>query len=446
MTLVEKMRGQITKQGLFNTGDRVLVALSGGADSVSLLLALCETKNYAVCAAHVNHGLRKNEADRDEQFCAELCEKLSVPFFCAHIDVPAIAKARGVSFETAARDERYAFLSVTANRLGAVIATAHTANDNLETVLFNMGRGCGTAGLCGIPQKRGEIVRPLLTLTREEIEEYLKEKNQPYCVDSTNLSDDCTRNMIRHNVVPELLKIFPDALNKITRMTSLVACDERFIKISVNALINAYGQIGIAAFVGADPAIASRAALYLCEELCGGRPEAVHIDAVTRMIETGRGECALPGNCRIVIKNGRLTKVGADSGKRQTTDVGPIPLTLGEYPLWDGKKAIVKEAKYTQLYSGVHKNATYTAVRRDIMYTAEFRTRQSGDSVNLPRRHITKPLKKLFNELKIPHEARDRLPVLANGSDVLLISGTGGLTAPEGSFEAGEDVIIIEII
>ena len=100
-------------------------------------------------------------AAHDEEFCKNLCTALSVPFFCAHINVPSIAQKRKVSFETAARDERYAFLSVTANKLGAVIATAHTANDNLETVLFNMGRGCGTAGLCGIPVRRGEVIRPL---------------------------------------------------------------------------------------------------------------------------------------------------------------------------------------------------------------------------------------------------------------------------------------------
>ena len=443
LTLLGKVRAQINRHGLLKPGDRVLVALSGGADSVALLLALLEIGEYTVFAAHVNHMLRGDEAEGDEDFCRELCEKLRVPFFCAKIDVPAVARSRKVSFETAARDERYAFLSVTANKLGAVIATAHTSNDNLETVFFNMGRGCGTAGLCGIPAKRGEVIRPLLTVTRSEIEDYLKEKNQPYRTDSTNLNNDCTRNKIRHNVVPAFLEIFPDGLNKINRMTSLVACDENYIENSSNALIAAYERIGIAAFVGADPAVSSRAALYICEALINGRPEQVHVAAVTEMIATGRGECALPGGSRIVLKNGRLVRSGGKAVSKP--GIVPVPLTVGQYPLWDGYSAYVRAVDDTQIYSCVHKNATFTVLPCDILNTAVFRSRLPGDSVTLSRRHVTKPLKKLLNELKIPPENRDRLPLLAVENNVLLIAGTGGLMSDHPAWDPGQKSILVEI-
>lgn len=427
MDLLDKVRGQILREDLFAPGERVLVALSGGADSVSLLLALKELDLCQLAAAHVNHGLRGEESDGDEQFCRDLCREQGIPFFCARINVAAAAAARHLSLETAARDERYAFLSVTAAKLHAKVATAHTANDNLETILFHMGRGCGTAGLCGIPAKRGDsvcgtIVRPLLTVTREEVEAYLAGKGQDYRTDSTNLTDNATRNRLRHHVVPAFLDIFPDGLDKITRMSALVSTDETFIRHSAEALLAAYDRIGIAAFVGADVAVSSRAAMYLCERLCGRRPENVHIAAVTQMILTGRGECALPGGTRLILREGRILRV--DRQKPRLALPSPIPLKEGEYPLWDGWYARVTPVSSTKIYPAVHKNATYTFLSHDILsFDAVFRTRREGDHITFPRRKVTKSLKKWFNEAKIPQNIRERLPLLALGNDVLLIPG-----------------------
>jgi len=423
MELLAKVRGQIERYDLLHPGDRVLVALSGGADSVSLLLALKELGIFSVAAAHVNHSLRGEESDGDEAFCRDLCRRLNVPFFCAHIDVAAAAKARRVSLETAARDERYAFLSVTATRLHAVVATAHTANDNLETVLFHMGRGCGTAGVCGIPPLRGDrecgaVVRPLLTCTRDEVEAYLAKKKQEYRTDSTNLSDDATRNRLRHHVVPAFLAVFPDGLDAVTRMTQLVATDEAFIRASAEKAVASYLRIGISAFVGVESAVTTRAVMQLCEELCGSRPEAVHVAAICNMILTGRGECALPGG-RIVLREGRLVRVGKT---KKSVPPAPVPLREGETPLWDGWYARVTEVKSTQIYSAVHKKATFVFLPRDILKeNAVFRTRREGDTVFFPRRSLRKPLKKWFNEAHIPPAERDRLPLLAVESNVLLL-------------------------
>lgn len=443
---LSKIREHIARQGLLAPGERVVVALSGGADSVALLLALKDLSFGPLTAAHVNHGLRGEESDRDEQFCRDLCLRLGIPFYCARINVAAAAAARHVSLETVARDERYAFLSVTASKLHAKIATAHTANDNLETILFHMGRGCGTAGLCGIPAIRGDavcgtVVRPLLTVTREEVEAYLSEKGQPFCTDSTNLTDDATRNRLRHHVVPEFLRIFPDGLDKITRMTSLVSTDEAYIRRSAEALLSVYDKIGIAAFVGADTAVASRATMYLCERLCGCRPEAVHTMAVTRMIQTGRGECSLPGGVRLVLREGRILR--ADRKRPQPPLPSPIPLTEGEFPLWDGWFARVTPLSSTKIYPAVHKNATYVLLSRDILSQgAVFRTRQEGDRITFPRRRVTKTLKKWFNEANIPPTVRERLPLLALGKDVLLLPGADTLVPGDGEPE----LLLVELI
>ncbi len=436
MNLPTKVREQIARHDLMTPGESVLVALSGGADSVALLLVLKELGLYTLSAAHVNHGLRGEESARDERFCAALCESLHIPFHVAHMDIAAAAAARRLSLETVARDERYAFLSLTAGRLHAKVATAHTANDNLETVLFHMGRGCGTAGLCGIPAKRGDpmcgtIVRPLLTATRQEVEAYLAEKGQAYCTDSTNLTDDATRNRLRHRVVPAFLEIFPDGLDKLTRMTSLVSSDEGYIRRSAEALLSVYDRIGIAAFVGADPAVSSRATMYLCERLCGDRPERVHTMAVTHMILTGRGDCLLPRGIRLVLKDGRIVRENIP--KPKAPPPAAVPLKTGEYPLWDGWYAKVTEVTSTEIYPAVHKNATYTFLSRDILSLgAVFRTRREGDSVHFSTRKVTKSLKKWLNEVGVPVEKRNRLPLLALGQDILLVPGGNTAAYPKG--------------
>lgn len=421
MTFIGKIREKIKTDGLLAPGDGVLVALSGGADSVALLLALNELSSFSLAAAHLNHGIRGEEADRDEAFCRELCKNLGIKFFSAHTDVPSVAKKNRISLETAARDERYGFLSETARGLGCCIATAHNANDNLETLLFNMGRGTSIRGLCGIPVARLDsagvkIIRPLLCVSRREIEEYLSEKGQSYCTDSTNLADDATRNRLRHFVVPQFLNTFPEGLTAVSRMTGLIADDEAYLSKQAEELVKRYRQEGVAAFEAAHISILSRSVRMICEKLCGRGLEEVHIRALCDMVASGRGECALPGG-RVVIRRNRLV-LARDAAQ------APVPVSLKEgiYPLWDGWYAEVC-SEYTQIYRGVHKNATYTAESRDILLCndAVFRTRQAGDSVFLPKRRVTKPLKKLLNELKVPVDERDRMPVLAVGSRVVLL-------------------------
>lgn len=214
---------------------KVLAAFSGGADSTALLLELVrlkeEGKLKAVAAAHFHHGIRGEEAEEDLRFCRELCCRLSVPFFEERGDVPAFAKKKGLSLENAARILRYDFLRRVAKSWGAdAIATGHHREDQSETLLLHLIRGSGLSGLCAMAYRREEIVRPLLKVSREEILSYLEGQKQPYRTDSTNLSDEADRNRIRHEVLPAMQMINPQAVAHITQTASLLREEEDFLE------------------------------------------------------------------------------------------------------------------------------------------------------------------------------------------------------------------------
>lgn len=223
---------------LSECGGRVCVALSGGADSVSLLTVLNELREQLgteLFACHLNHGLRGEESDRDERFCRGLCEELGVPFYSSKISVSELAN-KHESIEQAARRGRYAFFEEALAHFGAdVLATAHNANDNAETVLLNMARGTGLKGLCGIPPVRSfaagrfRVIRPLICCERAEIEEFLKERGRSCVTDATNFSEDYTRNKIRLRIIPELKEIDPSVVAVIGRMTRNLRADSEFL-------------------------------------------------------------------------------------------------------------------------------------------------------------------------------------------------------------------------
>ncbi|MDR1754881.1 MAG: tRNA lysidine(34) synthetase TilS [Eubacterium sp.] len=212
-------------------GGAVTVALSGGADSVSLLHALkrlCTGLGLVVKACHLNHKLRGEESERDERFVRHLCEEYNVPLTVKSSDVAAL-KQKHQSIEEIARNERYSFFDEAVLISGGKIATAHTADDNAETVLFNLVRGSALKGLCGIPPVRGNIIRPLIFCGRAEVEQYCRENNLEYVTDSTNLLDEYTRNRIRNNIIPLLRGINPAVLDAVNRMTDELRRDEEFI-------------------------------------------------------------------------------------------------------------------------------------------------------------------------------------------------------------------------
>lgn len=226
---------------------RVCVALSGGADSVSLLLAmrgLSGELGAEICACHLNHGMRGEESDQDERFCRELCERTGTALYAKKIGVFEIVQ-KHESTEEAARRARYGFFEEALEHFGGgecVLATAHNANDNAETVLLNLTRGTGLKGLCGIPPVRRfgggrRVIRPLIRCERAEIEEYLRGLGQGYVTDRTNLSEDYTRNKMRRRVLTELAEINPSIAGVIGRMTRNLRTDSDFLEaLAENAI------------------------------------------------------------------------------------------------------------------------------------------------------------------------------------------------------------------
>lgn len=249
MDLIESARTAIFGKDILDETKTVVCALSGGADSTALLIALKELSDetgFKLGACHLNHGLRGADSDADERFCAELCEKMDVELYRKKVCVSEhIGKHE--SLEEAARKVRYDFFEEARSHFGenSYIATAHNANDNAETVLFNMIRGTGLKGLCGIPPVRDKIIRPLIYVSRSEIEEFLKERGQTYVTDKTNFSEDITRNRIRLKILPEMMKINPSVLGTISRMTKNLRSDSDLLEeISEDVLKNAKRQNG----------------------------------------------------------------------------------------------------------------------------------------------------------------------------------------------------------
>jgi len=224
-----KVERYINKHKLLNPSELYIVALSGGADSVALLLLL-KNAGFNVHAAHCNFRLRGAESDRDEAFCAELCQGLDVELHRAHFDTREYAELHKVSIEMAARELRYKWFEQLREDIGAAgICVAHHRDDSVETVILNMVRGTGVHGLVGIRPRNGYILRPLLCVSRDEIEGFLTSCGQKYITDSTNLEDEATRNKVRHHIIPELQQLNGKALENIQRMTERMAAVEELL-------------------------------------------------------------------------------------------------------------------------------------------------------------------------------------------------------------------------
>ena len=224
-----KVDAYIKKYNLLKASDLYIVALSGGADSVALLLLLKEA-GYQVHAAHCNFHLRGTESDRDETFCEKLCTDKNIPFHRAHFDTREFAELHKVSIEMAARELRYKWFEQLRKDIGAAgVCVAHHRDDSVETVILNMVRGTGVRGLVGIRPRNGYILRPLLCVSRVEIEGFLAKRGQEYVTDSTNLEDEATRNKVRRRVIPELQQLNGKALENIQRMAERMAAVEALL-------------------------------------------------------------------------------------------------------------------------------------------------------------------------------------------------------------------------
>ena len=418
----------IEKYDMLQNGDKVIVALSGGADSATLLdilNAIKEKYNLTIYLAHVNHGLRGEEADCDENFCRELSRKYNAEIFVKKADVRSLAKELKISEELCGRNVRYSFFDELADKFDAKIATAHTASDNAETLLFNIARGSSVAGVASIPPIRGRIIRPLIEVTRIQIEQYCSEHNLDYVTDSTNLTDDYTRNNIRHNIIPLLAQMNPRFEESAMRLSESAREVTGYLNLQTEKAINEceteYGY-DCKTLLKNDIAIQKNAIVLLCKKHINKTLESKHIELILEIIKNG-GAVNLTDKHKVVSKQGVLRFVTNECN----ADFKEIELIREVTFEYGGK-----------VYRIVNNNADKENKNPVI------RTRKSGDTFTYFKRNITKPLRKVLNEQKIPSEIRDSLLVVEKDSIILWCEGIG--YSEQGIDFSSENKFKIEIV
>lgn len=311
MSIVEeKIIRAVKTYGMLDNGDRVIVGLSGGADSVTLLCALKKlekTLGITLYACHINHNLRGEESDGDQRFAEKLCEKLGVEIRVFSVDVAGSLK-KHQSTEEKARELRYKAFEEISGELSAMVATAHNACDNSETVLLNILRGTGLKGLCGIPPKRDYLIRPLIFCTRDEIEEYIRENCLEYVTDKTNLSTAYTRNKVRLEIIPKLIEINPSFHAGIERMTGSLIEDSLFLEgMAEEALDKAREREGVYLtdlLLTLPKPIFTRAISLMLKEK-DIEPSALRIGGFAEIIKNGGGKINLEKNKFASVKKGK---------------------------------------------------------------------------------------------------------------------------------------------
>ena len=302
----EKVRNTISEHDMIPVGGAVVAALSGGADSVSLLFALnklSQELDFTLSACHVNHGLRGEESDGDMRFCQELCDRLGIELRILNTDVRDFQK-KHESIEETARRVRYDFFAEVSQ--GKKLATAHNCDDSAETVLLNMMRGTGLKGLCGIPPVRGNIIRPLIRCTRDEVESYCNENALGYVTDKTNLSDDYTRNKVRHAILPEIMKINSSFLETASRMQQHLREDSELLEsMAAQALDNAKTEGGYkAAEISALPKPIRTRVIKKILSNGGIEPSTLRINMTDDILLVGKGKINPCRNRFVIVKKG----------------------------------------------------------------------------------------------------------------------------------------------
>ncbi|MCE5188198.1 MAG: tRNA lysidine(34) synthetase TilS [Eubacteriales bacterium] len=402
--------------------DSVLVALSGGADSTALLLSLLELKNEGriggLFAAHLNHGIRGESALHDERFCEALCARLGVPLQTETCDAPAYAKSTGKTLEQAARELRYAFLERARASFGAnLIATAHHADDQAETVLLHLLRGCGTGGLGGMKPRSGNLVRPFLETRKDAILAYLAQRGETYCVDETNAQNTAARNRIRIELMPALRAINPSVTQALCKTAALCAEDDALLR----KLANEAG-IRIAAGDGMDRNELTALPAALKSRIVRNRifslDENVNESEVRRVLAL------------LTAQTG--TRIELSGGFHAWTDA--TALYIGTYPeeiaycvpfVPEGETVTPRGVLHSERSEGWHKSEDGYEAYLSLDTLPEglvVRSRRKGDRFHPLGAPGERKLSDVFIDKKISKEKRD-LPLLCAGNEVYYAAG-----------------------
>ncbi len=420
--MIDKIRETIRKHNMIPCGSTVVAAVSGGSDSMVLLNALDMLKSeYGIklIAAHVNHGLRGESADRDEAFVKEKCNGMGIEIRTLKADVAALAKESGTGLEECGRRVRYDFF----NSLGenVIIATAHNLSDRVETFLFNFTRGSALRGLCSVPAVRDNIIRPLIDCSKDEILEFCEKNSIEYVTDETNSDVKYSRNRIRHNVITELEKINPSFEECAERCIESVNEDEKFLFSLASELAEkARRNSGYDADVldEAPIPLKKRAVTHICEKNAGVTPEQKFVNKICEMLRNG-GQIQINGGVTVRVRKGILD-FPSDSAEKSKAEID------GETVAFANKLINIRIIDINET------NNLQNVSKQDLEYYLDYdkiigkvcvRSREAGDCINLNSRGCTKTLKKLFNELEIPPEQRNSVAVFCDEAGVVLVEG-----------------------
>ncbi|HEX2986348.1 MAG TPA: tRNA lysidine(34) synthetase TilS [Caproiciproducens sp.] len=424
----DQIRGVIAKWNMLPENGSVVVGLSGGADSMALthfLLNYGKTCHIRITAAHINHGIRGLEADRDEHFVSDWCKRNDIELKILNADVPKLAGERSQGLEECGRNIRYDFFRSVCPENGK-IATAHTLSDSAETVLMNLAKGTGTRGLSGIPPVRGNIIRPLIGITRSQVEEYCAFYGLSFVTDSTNLTGDYGRNRVRHTVIPVLKEINPEFESSLYRMTQNLSADEDYFLSLARATLagaSCRGGYSLAVLNGMPDPVLARAVFLAVGAVTRSRLSENHIHAVIRLIRSGSGsvtvaggiQCSAQGNTLFVVKQGE-------------DELWEVPFQPNGTLLPDGRRLVITKLTNNDLENRRKFNNLLfnNLINYDtIINISSVRNRRNGDSFRPAGRGVTKSLKKLFNEAKLEPILRSRVVILQGKDQIAWIEGFG---------------------
>lgn len=451
--MYQKVRAYIKERKLLEKNDKVIAGVSGGADSICLLFVLLELKRemgFELLAVHIHHGLRGEAADADERYVRDICKREGVECLCFHEDVGAYAKEHRLTCEEAGREvRRERFLQVFREQGATKIALAHHQNDNAETFLLNLCRGSALSGLRGILPKNGVWIHPLLCLTREEIESYLKKRELSYCTDETNLSDDYTRNRIRNHVIPYLEEEVNDrsvahiarSMEMLENISSFVEREvERYAERCVRKSVSEEYVICKAELEKVPPELVSYI-IYraLCRSAGGAKDiAAVHVEAVSELFSKQVGRTRnLPYGivARRCYEGVSLSKDAGGCKEMRTSERTRISESakmpeaviraqkIGEEEQIQRLFGVKILEKPAELKTFPQNNYTKWFDYDIIKNAVKIRRREPGDYIVIDKNGSRQKLKQYFINEKIPQNIRDSIWLVAEGHEILWIVG-----------------------
>lgn len=409
--ITTKISNTVKKYNMLSKGDKVVVGVSGGADSMLLLNYLISVKaiySLEIIVANVEHGIRGIESVNDSAFVEKFCRENDVKFEQLNIDAVTEAKEKGIGVEEYSRNVRYKFFeSFCADK----IATAHNLTDNVETLLFRLSRGTSLKGCCGIPPVRDNIIRPLIECNSEEIRHYCIENGIDFVIDSTNKCNDYSRNYIRNEILPKFKNLNPSFESAVDRFINNAVDDECCLdEIAMRCFEKSYinNRLTISVLNDYSIAVVKRTIVKYISLFYDSNIDNLHLNGIVNLL-CKSGKFQLSDNV-FVISDSKTLRI-AQFNKSQNFDNIKI------------NKKVISYSEFLNNYELYEKNFDFCCDYDKITTGFSVRQRKTGDKIQAVGRNCTKTLKKLFNEYKIPIEKRESIPVIVDDCGILGVYG-----------------------